>query len=60
MILLHTPSGNESWFNSTEIMNVHVADKLIWGKKANSVILIHDKFLAVSETVDEVIKKIKE
>lgn len=60
MILLHGPDGAPAWFRAEEIIYVSKADKVRWGKNANSVVLLHDTWMALAETVDEVLEKIRE
>lgn len=60
MVLLHGPDGAPAWFRAEEIIYVSKADKVRWGKSANSVVLLHDTWMALAESVDEVLEKIKE
>jgi hypothetical protein len=60
MILLHDLHGAEAWFRADEIMHVSAADPVRWGPKARTVILLHDTWLAVTETPAEVILKIED
>ncbi len=57
-ILLHGPDGAETWFRAEEIIYVAHADKVRWGPKARSVVLMHDTWFAVSESVEEVLSKL--
>lgn len=54
LVLLHTPNGHEIYVNAEDV--VFIGPAIDWSPKAGAVIIVHDRQLAVRESVSEVRK----